>query len=194
MRLAGPRADARTMSEIRLGATREHTFHVDERVVDLFGDASQDRNPLHFDEAYAAGTLFGGRIAHGMLAASFISAVLGNELPGHGTVYLGQSLRFRAPVRVGDDVRVVVSVAELEEPGRATLRTQAFVGDVLVVDGEASVLLPAGSPPRRVRRQPAARADQPAAARRASAAAAAPSAVRRSAKVRVGGRRDRSRA
>jgi 3-hydroxybutyryl-CoA dehydratase len=181
------------MSEIRLGATHAHTFHVDERVVELFGDASQDRNPLHFDEAYAAGTLFGGRIAHGMLAASFISAVLGNELPGHGTVYLGQSLRFRAPVRVGDDVRVVVSVAELEERGRAMLRTQAFVGDVLVVDGEARVLLPAGSLSRAaegVSRQPA-----PTSPRRRVARRRPLRRRRRSGAARTsGGRRDRSRA
>jgi 3-hydroxybutyryl-CoA dehydratase len=133
------------MSEIRLGASHAQTFHVGERTVSLFGDASEDRNPLHFDEGYAAGTPFRGRIAHGMLTAAFISAVLGNDLPGHGTVYLGQSLRFRAPVRIGDDVRVVVTVAELPGNGRATLRTQAFVGDVLVVDGEAKVLLPADS-------------------------------------------------
>ena len=101
------------MSAIHLGASHAQTFHVGERTVSLFGDASEDRNPLHFDEGYAAGTPFGGRIAHGMLTAAFISAVLGNDLPGHGTVYLGQSLRFRAPVRIGDDVRVVVTVAEL---------------------------------------------------------------------------------
>jgi len=130
------------VSSLGIGTRVERTFAVDDDVVGLFGAASYDHNPLHFDEAYAATTIFGGRVAHGMLTAAFISAVLGNDLPGPGTVYLGQTLRFRAPVRVGDQVRVVVELAAMDEKGRATLTTSAFVGELLVVDGEARVLAP----------------------------------------------------
>ena len=98
---------------------------------------------MHFDDEYAAGTIFGGRIAHGMVTASFISAVIAGDLPGPGSIYLGQSLRFRRPVRPGDDVRVVFEVTGYE-PGRrtVTIDTKAFVGETLVVDGEARVMAP----------------------------------------------------
>ena len=109
-----------------------------------FGAASEDRNPVHFDDAFAASTRFGGRIAHGMLTAGFISTMVGMELPGPGTIYVSQALRFRAPVRPGDEVRVVVEVVAVDEGrGRATLSTEAFIGDRCVVSGEATVLVPA---------------------------------------------------
>ncbi|MGN6379218.1 MAG: MaoC family dehydratase [Gaiellales bacterium] len=127
---------------VQVGQRVEREFHVSEQTIEDFAAACGDRNPLHFDDEFAAGTRFGGRIAHGMLTAGFISALLGNDLPGPGSVYLGQELRFRAPVRPGDDVRCEVVVAEVDGRGRATLETRAWVGETLVVDGTARVLLP----------------------------------------------------
>ncbi len=129
---------------LEAGQREVQEFLVDDRTIELFGDASTDRNPLHFDEQFAGDTPFGGRIAHGMITAAFISAVIGNTLPGHGSVYLSQSLKFRAPVRPGDTVRVEIEVLDYD-PGRrgARLSTRAFVGETLVVDGEAKVIAPA---------------------------------------------------
>lgn len=128
---------------IAVGDRCERTFHVSDETLEHFAEASGDRNPVHFDDEYAAGTIFGGRIAHGILTASFISAVIANDLPGPGSIYLGQSLRFRRPVRPGDDVRVVFEVTDYE-PGRrtVTIDTKAYVGETLVVDGEARVMAP----------------------------------------------------
>jgi 3-hydroxybutyryl-CoA dehydratase len=129
---------------IAVGQRAVREFLVDDRTIELFGDASSDRNPLHFDDEFGRRTPFGGRIAHGMITAAFISALIGNELPGHGSVYLGQTLKFRAPVRPGDTVRVEVEVLDYDQGRRgARLSTRAFVGDTLVVDGEAKVIAPA---------------------------------------------------
>jgi 3-hydroxybutyryl-CoA dehydratase len=131
------------VSDLAVGSRAERTFHVDDARIEAFADVSDDRNPVHLDDAYAAGTRFGGRIAHGMLTAAFVSGLLANELPGPGTIYLEQTLRFTAPVRPGDDVRCEVVVTALDAArGRATLATRAYVGDTPVVDGEARVLVP----------------------------------------------------
>ena len=128
---------------IAIGHRCERVFHVSDETLEHFGAASGDRNPMHFDDAYPAGTPFGGRIAHGLLTASFVSAVIGNDLPGPGTIYLGQTLEFRRPVRPGDDVRVVVEVTAYEPARRSvTLDTRAFVGETLVLEGEARVMAP----------------------------------------------------
>jgi 3-hydroxybutyryl-CoA dehydratase len=129
---------------IAVGQRAVQEFAVDDRTIELFGEASTDRNPLHFDEEFGRATPFGGRIAHGMITAAFISAVIGNSLPGHGSIYLSQTLKFRAPVRPGDVVRVEVEVLDYDADRRGTrLSTRAFVGDTLVVDGEAKVIAPA---------------------------------------------------
>jgi 3-hydroxybutyryl-CoA dehydratase len=129
---------------IAVGQRAVQEFAVDDRTIELFGEASTDRNPLHFDEEFGRATPFGGRIAHGMITAAFISAVIGNSLPGHGSIYLSQTLKFRAPVRPGDVVRVEVEVLDYDADRRgARLSTRAFVGDTLVVDGEAKVIAPA---------------------------------------------------
>jgi len=110
----------------------------------LFAGVSLDTNPAHLDEVHAAASRFGGRIAHGMLSAGLISAVLGTRLPGPGTVYLGQQLRFLAPVRPGDTVRATATVKALDrERRRVTLTTTCHVGDTAVIDGEALVWVPA---------------------------------------------------
>jgi 3-hydroxybutyryl-CoA dehydratase len=129
---------------ITVGQRAVQEFPVDDRTIELFGEASTDRNPMHFDDDFAAQTPFGGRIAHGAMTAAFISAVIGNDLPGHGSVYLSQALKFRAPVRPGDVVRVEIEVLAYDpERHGARLSTRAFVGDTLVVDGEAKVIAPA---------------------------------------------------
>ncbi|MCB9731176.1 MAG: MaoC family dehydratase [Deltaproteobacteria bacterium] len=116
---------------------------ITERDVALFGEVSTDMNPVHFDEEYAKTTRFGGRIAHGMLGASLLSAVIGTKLPGPGSIYLGQTLRFTAPVRLGDTVTAEVTVTAVrEDKPIVTLATvvRTSAGEVAVT-GEATVLV-----------------------------------------------------
>ncbi|MEM7058602.1 MAG: MaoC family dehydratase [Pseudomonadota bacterium] len=131
------------IEDLEIGMTR----HVEKTVTDhdimAFAEVSTDYNPVHMDESYAQETIFAGRIAHGMLTASLISAVIGEQLPGHGTVYLGQNLKFMAPVRPGDTVRAEVSVAEIDYgKRRVTLDCACRVGDTTVLKGEALVMAP----------------------------------------------------
>ena len=142
MRDNHPRGTICTL-DIELGMVRHLTKTVTDRDIALFAEVSTDRNPVHLDEAYAQETMFHGRIAHGMLTAALISAVIGEQLPGHGAVYLGQSLRFLAPVRPGDTVRAAVRVLAVDPANRrVTLETLCSVGDTLVLKGEALVLAP----------------------------------------------------
>lgn len=114
---------------------------VTEADIVLFAGVSTDVNPVHLDESYAKTTPFGGRIAHGMLSAGFISAVLANKLPGPGTIYLGQTLRFKAPVRPGDTVTATVTVKEvLVGKRRCILDTVCTVDGKVVIEGEATML------------------------------------------------------
>ncbi len=111
-----------------------------------FAELTGDRNPIHLSEHFAAKTPFGGRIAHGLYTASLISAVLGTTLPGPGAVYLSQTLRFRAPVRIGDVVTVSVEVSELDpDRRRARLACDCSVDGRVVLEGEALVMVPARS-------------------------------------------------
>jgi len=131
------------IEDIEIGMTRHLQKTVTDRDIELFAEISTDRNPVHLDEAYALDTIFEGRIAHGMLTAGLISAVIGEQLPGHGTVYLGQSLKFMAPVRPGDTVRADVTVTAIDpHRRRVTLETRCLVGDTVVLKGEATVLAP----------------------------------------------------
>jgi 3-hydroxybutyryl-CoA dehydratase len=108
-----------------------------------FAEVTGDRNPIHLSEHFAARTTFGTRIAHGLYTASLISALLGTRLPGPGAVYISQTLNFRAPVKIGDTVTVIVTVAELiPEKSRARLSCVCKVGDDIVLDGEALVKVP----------------------------------------------------
>lgn len=120
-------------------ATRSRT--ISEADVVRFADVSGDHNPVHLDEEYAAQSPFGERIAHGLLTGSMISAVLGMELPGPGSVYLGQTLKFLAPVRIGDAITVTVEVVAVREDKRLiTLRTDCTnQDDTLVLTGEATI-------------------------------------------------------
>jgi len=109
----------------------------------MFAGISGDTNPVHLDQAYAETTMFKGRIAHGMLSASFISTVLGTKLPGPGCIYLSQSLRFLAPVRVGDTVVAEVMVSSINaEKKRISLATKCKVGNTKVIEGDALVIVP----------------------------------------------------
>ena len=116
---------------------------VTEADIILFAGISTDVNPAHLDEEYCKGTMFGGRIAHGMLSAGFISAVLANKLPGPGTIYLSQTLKFKAPVRPGDTVRATVTVKEvLAAKNRVVLDTVCTVGGNVVIEGECMMMPP----------------------------------------------------
>ena len=109
----------------------------------LFAGISGDTNPVHINQAYAEQTQFKGRIAHGMLSVGFISAVLGTKLPGPGSIYMSQTLRFKAPVKVGDTVTATCTVTEvIPEKRRAVLSTICKVGDTVVIEGEAMVMVP----------------------------------------------------
>lgn len=132
------------MSQIPLGlgAKASRTQIITDEAIQAFADLTGDNNPLHLDDRYAAGTRFGRRIAHGMLAASLISATLANDLPGPGTVYLSQTLQFKAPVYPGDTVTATVEVKALR-PGKplVTLTTTCTKQDgTVVLEGEAVVL------------------------------------------------------
>jgi len=123
--------------------TRSLRKEVTDRDIELFAEVSTDRNPVHLDESYAQDTIFEGRIAHGMLTAGLISAVIGEQLPGHGTVYLGQSLKFLAPVRPGDVVLAEVEVTAIDHSKRrVSLDTRCMIGNKKVLIGEATVLAP----------------------------------------------------
>ena len=129
------------------GQSAEMTREASAAVVEAFAQLSGDLNPLHLDEAYAKTTSFGGRIAHGMLAAAYISAVIGTKLPGPGSVYLNQSLRFRRPVRLGDVVTTRVTVKALDaKRGHVTFATVCEVNGKTVVDGEALIAAPRRQP------------------------------------------------
>ena len=131
------------IEDIEIGMSRHLRKVIDDSDIELFGRVSTDRNPVHFDDEYARDTIFGGRIAHGMLTAGLISAVIGEQLPGHGTIYMKQSLTFLAPVRPGDMVEATVTVSDMDyAKRRVTLQCKCEVGDVVVLKGEAMVLAP----------------------------------------------------
>ena len=129
------------VEDLTVGMSAEIGKTITEADIVLFADVSTDVNAVHLNEEFGKTTMFGGRIAHGMLSASLLSAVLGNRLPGPGTIYLAQSLRFRAPVRPGETVTAKVTVKEVvAEKGRVVLDTVCSVGDKVVIDGEATVM------------------------------------------------------
>jgi 3-hydroxybutyryl-CoA dehydratase len=135
-----------SFEDLEIGLAEEITHRVTEFDVIAFAAVSGDKNPIHLDEAYASATRFGTRIAHGMLSASYLSAVLGTRLPGPGAVYMSQSLFFRAPVKIGDTVTVRVEVIELfPEKSRVKLKTVCAVGETIVLEGEALMFVPGAS-------------------------------------------------
>lgn len=129
-------------SEIKIGQKAEIERIITDEDIKKFADVSGDRNPIHLNEEYAKKTFFKGRIAHGMLSAALISAVLANKLPGPGSIYLKQEIRFLKPIRIGDTILVTVEVIKKEnEKERVILRTYCINQHrELVVDGEATVM------------------------------------------------------
>lgn len=131
------------IEDLKQGLSASFSKTVSAADIDTFAALSGDTNPVHLDQAYAETTPFKARIAHGMLSVGFISAVLGTKLPGPGAVYMSQTLRFKAPVKIGDTVTATCTVTELiPEKRRAILSTICKVGDTVVIEGEAMVMVP----------------------------------------------------
>ena len=135
-----------TIGEIKINDSAEFSKTVSEADIYLFAGVTGDFNPAHINEEYAKNTFFKGRIAHGMLFAGFISAVIGCQLPGPGSIYIKQDLKFRAPGRIGDTVTAKVTVVEIiEEKNRVILQTTCTNQEgVLLLDGHATI-----SPPKK---------------------------------------------
>ena len=133
--------------DLSIGMEASIAHAVTARDIEDFARVSGDHNPVHLDEAHAAGTPFKQRIAHGILTASYISAVLGTRLPGPGCIYVSQTLSFRAPVHIGDEVIATVRVTDLiKEKRRAIFHCVCKVGDKAVLEGEAILMVPSRAP------------------------------------------------
>ena len=131
------------IEDIEMGMTRYIRKIITDRDIELFAEISTDHNPVHLDDDYARDTIFEGRIAHGMLTAGLISAVIGEQLPGHGTIYMSQNLKFLAPVRPGDLVYAEVKVVDMViDKRRVKLKCRCEVNGENVLVGEAMVLAP----------------------------------------------------
>ncbi len=134
-----------TIDDFEIGMSATFEKKVSEADIVAFAEVSGDHNPLHLDQAYAETTIFKGRIAHGMMSAAFLSTVFGTRMPGPGCIYLSQSLKFLAPVRIGDTVIAKVTAREIDtQRRRVTFDTVCTVGDTVVVEGEAQLKVPAG--------------------------------------------------
>jgi 3-hydroxybutyryl-CoA dehydratase len=133
--------DGYDIEDLQVGMSASFAKTITEADIVLFAAASGDNNAVHINEEFARTTQFKGRIAHGMLSASVISAAIAGRLPGAGTVYLGQNLRFKAPVRPGDTVHATVTVKEiLHEKRRVALTTVCTVNNKIVIEGDALVM------------------------------------------------------
>ena len=131
------------IDDLSVGQSASYTRTVTEADVQKFGEVSGDFNPLHFDDTYAKSTIFRGRIAHGVLFLSYISTVLGTQLPGAGAIFLGATVRFKSPVRIGDTVTATCTVKEINRPrNRVTFDCNCKVGKNIVVECEAEVMVP----------------------------------------------------
>jgi|TARA_R110002074_G_scaffold323141_2_gene493576 3-hydroxybutyryl-CoA dehydratase len=131
------------IEDIEIGMTRHLRKVVTDTDIEMFAQVSTDHNPVHLDDDYARDTIFEGRIAHGMLTAGLVSAVIGEQLPGHGTIYLGQSLKFLGPVRPGDMVLAEVTVTDMDiAKRRVKMDCRCSVDGKPVLAGEATVLAP----------------------------------------------------
>jgi 3-hydroxybutyryl-CoA dehydratase len=138
-----PPLQALYFEDLSVGMTETYSKTVKSSDVVGFAEITGDRNPIHLSEHFAAKTPFKGRIAHGLYTASLISAVIGTRLPGPGAIYISQTLKFLAPVKIGDTVDATVEVVELIEPRqRARLSCRCKVGNTVVLEGEAIVKIP----------------------------------------------------
>ena len=131
------------IEDIEMGMTRYIQKIITDRDIEQFAEISTDHNPVHLDDEYARDTIFEGRIAHGMLTAGLVSAVIGEQLPGHGSIYMSQNLKFLAPVRPGDLVHAEVKVVDMViDKRRVKLDCRCEVNGKNVLVGEAIVLAP----------------------------------------------------
>ena len=137
------------LEDLAPGMTALYAKTVTDADVVLFAGISGDVNPVHLNQEFADRTMFRGRIAHGMLTASFISTVIGTKLPGPGCIYVSQNLKFKAPVRVGDTVNARVTITSVDDArGRIAVETTCTVGNVVVIAGEAVLLVPRRAAPQ----------------------------------------------
>ena len=131
------------LEDLRVGQQAMFGRTVTDADIAAFAGVSGDTNPIHLHDGFAKGTRFGQRIAHGMLGAGYISTVIGTKLPGPGAVYISQTLNFMAPVLVADTITAVATITAIDdERRRVTLKTQCLNGDKVVIDGEATILVP----------------------------------------------------
>lgn len=131
------------LEDLSVGQSAELVRTVDEKAIEQFAEVTGDNNPVHLDADYAAGTAFKERIAHGMLSAGYISAVIGTKLPGPGAIYMSQQLSFRRPVKIGDEVTARATITAIDiEKARVTLETVCLVGGKPVLTGEALIMVP----------------------------------------------------
>jgi len=131
------------IEDMELGLSRSISKVMGDAEIESFSDLSEDRNPIHLSEDAGNASIFKSRVAHGMLSASLFSALLGEYLPGHGAIYLSQSLQFTQPVYPGDEVTASVTIINIDNvKNRITLKCEAKVGDKLVIKGEALALAP----------------------------------------------------
>ena len=131
------------LEDLSVGQSAELTRAVGAADIEAFAAVTGDNNPVHLDAAFAATTNFGERIAHGMLSAGYISAVIGTTLPGPGAIYLSQTLRFKRPVKIGDAVTARATITEIDAAkARVTLATVCLVNEKPVVEGEAVIMVP----------------------------------------------------
>ncbi|NYZ16236.1 MaoC family dehydratase [Azospirillum sp. RWY-5-1] len=131
------------IEDLTVGMTASFAKTITDADIVLYAGISGDTNPVHINQEYASGTMFQGRIAHGMLTAGLISAVLGTKLPGPGCIYMSQTLKFKAPVRSGDTVTARATITEvIREKKRCVIRTVCTTGDTVVLEGEALLMVP----------------------------------------------------
>ena len=131
------------IEDMELGLSQSISKVMGDAEIESFSDLSEDRNPIHLSEDAGNASIFKSRVAHGMLSASLFSALLGEYLPGHGAIYLSQSLQFTQPVYPGDEVTASVTVTNIDNvKNRITLKCEAKVGNKLVIKGEALALAP----------------------------------------------------
>ena len=130
------------IEDLEEGMSATYGKTITEADVVLFAGISGDDNPIHIDEEYARDTIFKGRVVHGMFLAGLISCVVGTRLPGPGAIYMGQTLKFLAPVRIGDTVRVVATVTDVNrEKRRVKLLSRCMVGETVVAEGEGMLMV-----------------------------------------------------
>ncbi len=131
------------LDEIKIGMFAESTMVVSAEKIDAFAELSGDFNPIHVDEEFAKTTMFGGRIAHGALSASLISAILGNDLPGPGAIFVELNMRFRRPAMMGDEVIARAEVVDINErTGRVKMKVSCSVNGKQIIRGDAGVVVP----------------------------------------------------